>query len=71
MLVLLTFSLQIKNEILASSALEIWPKPINVEPGHMTLSTSTCGIVSYHNGSGYGNVTVGQIAYKFLFGFTE
>ena len=31
-LVLLTFSLQIKNEILASSALEIWPKPHNVEP---------------------------------------
>jgi len=27
MLVLLTFSLQIRNEILASSALEIWPTP--------------------------------------------
>ena len=29
------------------------------------------GVVWGGYGSGYGNVTVGQIAYKFLFGFTD
>jgi len=28
------------------------------------------GVVWGGNGSGYGNVTVGQIAYKFLFDFS-
>jgi len=60
MLVLFTISLQIKNEILASSALEMWPKPHNVEPGHMTLSTSTCEIVSYHK----ANTSRGKLVCK-------